>query len=72
MKGIIASVVRNLLQVLAGVLLAYGVAESDANEWIKASEPVITGLLLYVFAQAWSLKNVEKIKVLSERFGFKF
>lgn len=71
MKNIIASIVRNLLQVLAGVLLAYGVNESDAHEWIKASEPVITGLLLYVFAQAWSLKNVARFAEIAKRFGFR-
>lgn len=71
MKPFIASIVRNLLQVLAGVFLAYGVNESDAHEWVKASEPIITGLLLYTFAQVWSLKNVSKFYEIARKFGFR-
>lgn len=72
MKPYIASVVRNNLQVLVGVLLAYGVSESEAHEWVKASEPIVTGLALYVIAQAWSFANVKtvtKIKAWAKRYG---
>ena len=55
MKPFVASIVRNILQVLAGALLAYGVNDLDADKWVAASEPIVTGLVLYVFAQVWSL-----------------
>lgn len=71
MKPFIASIVRNLLQVLAGVLLAYGVNESDASQWVQASEPIVTGLILYVIAQLWSFKRISAVKAIGERFGFK-
>lgn len=72
MKPFISSIVRNFLQVLAGALLAYGVNESDAHEWVTASEPIVTGLALYVIAQAWSFTNaktVTKIKAWAKRYG---
>lgn len=71
MKPFIASIVRNLLQVLAGVLLAYGVNESDASQWVQASEPIVTGLILYVIAQLWSFKRISAFKAIGERFGLK-
>jgi hypothetical protein len=49
--------------------MAYGVSESDASEWVKASEPVLSGLLIYVVAQVWSLKNISNFKKLADRFG---
>ena len=71
MKPFIASIVRNLLQVLAGVLLAYGVNESDASEWVKVSEPIVTGLILYVIAQLWSFKRISAFRTIAQRFGVK-
>lgn len=72
MKSILSSFIRNVLQVFAGALMAYGVSESDASEWVKASEPVLSGLLIYVVAQVWSLKNVSNVKKLADRFGVNF
>jgi hypothetical protein len=69
MKSILSSFIRNVLQVFAGALMAYGVSESDASEWVKASEPVLSGLLIYVVAQVWSLKNISNFKKLADRFG---
>lgn len=72
MKSILSSFIRNVLQVFAGALMAYGVSESDASEWVKASEPVLSGLLIYVVAQVWSLKNISNFKKLADRFGVNF
>lgn len=68
MKPFIASIVRNLLQVVAGALVAYGVSSQDANAWVLASEPVITGLALYVIAQAWSFLNLKTLQKLGDKF----
>jgi hypothetical protein len=68
MKPFIASIVRNLLQVVAGALVAYGVTNQDASAWVTASEPVITGLILYIVAQAWSFINLKSLQKLGERF----
>lgn len=60
MPLIIASIIRHLLTLAAGGLLTVGVSEGDAQNLVKAAEPVIGGALLYGAAQAWSL--VEKKK----------
>ena len=60
MPLIIASIIRHLLTLTAGGLLTVGVSEGDAQNLVKAAEPVIGGALLYGAAQAWSL--VEKKK----------
>jgi hypothetical protein len=68
MKPFIASIVRNLLQVTSGVLLAYGVTKQEASAFVTASEPVITGILLYILAQTWSFINLKSLQKLGERF----
>lgn len=56
----IASIVRHLLTLAAGSLLAIGVAESDADNLVKAAEPVVGGAMLYGISQAWSLFDKKK------------
>ena len=58
MPIIIASIVRHLLTLAAGSLLAIGVSESDADNLVRAAEPVVGGAILYGASQAWSI--VEK------------
>jgi len=49
-----------LLTLAAGSLLAIGVAESDADNLVKAAEPVVGGAVLYGISQAWSLFDKKK------------
>lgn len=58
MPLVLASIIRHLLTLAAGSLLAVGVSEHDASSLAKAAEPVVGGVLLYGASQAWSL--VEK------------
>lgn len=58
MPFFLTSIVRHLLTLVAGGLLTVGVSESEAGELVKAAEPVVTGVVLYSAAQAWSI--VEK------------
>lgn len=60
MPIIFASIIRHLLTLAAGSLLAVGVNESDADNLVKAVEPVVGGVVLYGASQAWSL--IEKKK----------
>jgi len=62
MNAIIASVVRHLLTLLAGGLLAFGVSEGDAANLVKAVEPVVGGVILYLISQGWSLFDKKKTK----------
>lgn len=57
---IILSIVRHLLTLAAGSLLAIGVEERDAANLVHAAEPVIAGAVLYGAAQAWSLVDKKK------------
>lgn len=56
----IASVIRHLLTLAAGSLLAVGVTEHDADNLVKAAEPVVGGAVLYGISQAWSLLDKKK------------
>ena len=58
MPIILASIIRHLLTLAAGGLLAVGVSDHDAQGLVKAAEPVVGGMVLYGASQAWSL--VEK------------
>jgi hypothetical protein len=60
MPFFLTSIIRHLLTLAAGGLLTLGVSEYDAENLVKAVEPVVTGVLLYGGAQAWSI--VEKKK----------
>ena len=60
MPFFIASIVRHLLTLAAGSLLAVGVSEGDADNLIKAAEPVVGGAILYGVSQAWSLLDKKK------------
>lgn len=73
MKPFISSIVRHLLSSLGGSLVTIGIASSDANNFISASEPVLTGLILFIAAQAWSFTNVGtvvKVRQWAKRYGF--
>jgi hypothetical protein len=54
MNPFFTSVVRHLLTLVAGGLIAVGVGERDAANLVQAAEPVVGGLLLYGMSQAWS------------------
>ena len=54
MNPFLTSVVRHLLTLAAGGLIAIGVGERDAANLVQAAEPVVGGLLLYGMSQAWS------------------
>ncbi len=56
----ITSIVRHLLTLAAGSLLAIGVTEGDADNLVKAAEPVVGGAILYGVSQAWSLLDKKK------------
>lgn len=62
MAPILASVVRHVLTLLAGGLLSIGVQQSDADNLVKAIEPVASGALLYGISQVWSIKDKKKAK----------
>lgn len=55
MPVFLASIIRHLLTLAAGGLLAVGVNESDATNLVRAAEPVVGGVVLYGVGQAWSL-----------------
>jgi hypothetical protein len=71
MKPFITSIVRHLLSALAGSLIALGIAENHANSFLTASEPIVSGILIYIIAQAASFAKVNHFKALADRFGFK-
>ncbi len=56
----VASIIRHLLTLAAGGLLAIGVSEADAHNLIKAAEPVLGGAVLYLVSQVWSLFDKKK------------
>jgi hypothetical protein len=56
----LASIIRHLLTLAAGGLLAVGVSEGDATNLVHAAEPVVTGVVLYGVSQAWSLIDQKK------------
>ena len=55
MNPVITSIVRHLLSLAAGGLIAIGVGERDAANLVTAAEPVAGGIVLYLLSQAWSL-----------------
>jgi hypothetical protein len=71
MKPFITSIVRHLLSALAGSLIALGIADNDAHSFLNASEPIVSGILIYIIAQAASFAKVSHVKALAARFGFK-
>jgi hypothetical protein len=60
MPVFLASLIRHLLTLAAGGLLAVGVTESDATSLVRAAEPVVGGVVLYGVSQAWSLLDKKK------------
>lgn len=60
MSLFVASIIRHLLTLAAGGLLAIGVSEADAHNLIKAAEPVLGGAVLYLVSQVWSLFDKKK------------
>ena len=60
MPVFLASLIRHLLTLAAGGLLAVGVNESDATNLVRAAEPVVGGVVLYGVSQAWSLLDKKK------------
>ena len=56
----LASIIRHLLTLAAGGLLAVGVSEADAHNLVRAAEPVVGGAVLYGVSQAWSLFDKKK------------
>jgi hypothetical protein len=60
MPILLASIVRHLLTLAAGGLLAIGVSEDQAGEFAKAAEPIVGGALLYGASQLWSINDKRK------------
>jgi len=60
MPVFLASLVRHLLTLAAGGLLAVGVSEADATNLVHAAEPVVSGAVLYGISQAWSFLDKKK------------
>lgn len=60
MPVFLASIVRHLLTLAAGGLLAVGVSEADATNLVHAAEPVVSGAVLYGISQAWSFFDKKK------------
>lgn len=60
MPVVIASIVRHLLTLAAGGLLAVGVSEADATNLVTAAEPIVGSALLYGLSQIWSLLDKRK------------
>jgi hypothetical protein len=56
----IGSIIRHLLTLAAGGLIVVGVDEKDSANFVKAAEPVVSGVLLYGLSQAWSLFDSKK------------
>jgi hypothetical protein len=48
------------LTLSAGGLIVVGVDEKDSANFVKAAEPVVSGVLLYGLSQAWSLFDSKK------------
>lgn len=63
MNIILGSLIRHLLTLLGGGLIAIGVNESDASSFVAAAEPVVGGLALATVAQGWSLVEKRNRKV---------
>jgi hypothetical protein len=59
---ILLSIVRHLLTLAAGSLLTIGVSEHDAENLVRAVEPVVAGAVMYGTAQAWSVIEKKKKK----------
>ena len=55
MELFIGSLVRHLLTLLAGGLITVGVSENDSATFLQSAVPIVSGLMLYGEAQAWSL-----------------
>lgn len=60
MPLLLASIIRHLLTLAAGGLLAVGVSETDATNLVHAAEPVVGGAVLYGVSQVWSLIDKKK------------
>lgn len=60
----IGSFVRHGLTALGGALVAVGVAEPDAAQFVDATAPIVTGVLVYAVGQVWSLAQKEVFKHL--------
>lgn len=57
MEILIGSIVRHLLTLVAGSLLAIGVSEAESHQLAEAATPVVSGALLYGVSQVWSIKD---------------
>ena len=56
----IGSTVRALLQAFAGVLISWGLPESDVTKFTEASYPLLVGIATWVAAWVWSLMQKKK------------
>ena len=60
MEVFLFSIVRHLLTLAAGGLLAIGVGEAESHQLAEAATPVVSGALLYGVSQVWSIKDKKK------------
>lgn len=56
MQAILGSIARTLIAAIAGWLVSKGVVEAGAAQsFIDAAVPVVSGVLVYLVAQGWSI-----------------
>lgn len=60
MEIVLFSIVRHLLTLAAGGLLAIGVGEAESHQLAEAATPVVSGVILYGVSQVWSIKDKKK------------
>lgn len=53
----IGSVVRTLLAALAGVLISIGIPKESVDVFTSSADPILTGVIIYIVTQGWSLIN---------------
>lgn len=54
------SVIRTLLGVISGYLIKIGIPDTIVAPFMDSAAPVVTGLLLYLSTQIWSLADKKK------------
>jgi hypothetical protein len=54
------SVTRTLLAALSGYLIKVGIPDTLVQPFIDSAAPVVTGVILYLSTQLWSLADKKK------------
>lgn len=64
----IQSVIRNGLQMFAGVLIAKGVDADAVNAAVDGVAQLGAGVAVWAIMQAWSFANINTLKKIKARF----